>query len=346
MTWVWFQLPLALLGLLHAAAAYSYFSKAPRAFPWTLTWVVFTVLATVLLPHWPWAVTGTFATAIALWTFWWHSIRASARLDWVVENARQATAQIVDDELIVRDVRNFDWQEHQRCTPRWEDRRYQIGELAAVDLFVCTWGDPRIAHLIVSLVFDDQPPLAFSIETRREVSESWSILAGFMKSYELIVLAADERDVIRVRTNLRAEQVRRYRLKSSPQMRRNLLNQYLAQMNSLARKPRFYNTLFRNCTTEVVRILRASGRRLPLDWRIVVSGAVPDYLYDLGLLEDSRPLSVVTASADIGAAARAADQDPAFWRRIRQVTPPDQVLTLDAQGEPVGSPPTGGGVMV
>jgi hypothetical protein len=147
------------------------------------------------------------------------------------------------------------------------------------------------------------------------------MLAGFMKSYELILIAADERDVIRVRTNVRGEQVARYRLKSTPQMRRKLLGVYVEQMNSLARRPRFYNTLMRNCTTEVVRILRAAGRPLPLDWRILVSGYVPQYLYELGMLEDQRPLAEVIAAADIGAAARAADEAVDFWRRIRVINP-------------------------
>lgn len=102
-------------------------------------------------------------------------------------------------------------------------------------------------------------------------------------------------------------------------MRRKLLGLYVEQMNALAQRPTFYNTLLRNRTTEVVRILRVAGRRVPFDWRVLVSGYVPQYLYELGMLEDEQPLEQVLASADIGAAARAADDDDDFWRRIRQV---------------------------
>ena len=316
-----------LLGGLHAAAAYFYFSKEGRAWPWALAWGVFTVACVALHSVSPHAAMLVFLLAILAWTLWWDSIRATVSLGWVVENARQATADIVDDVLIVRDLRNFEWLGGRDCVPRWEVRQYPLGHLVAIDLFASTWGDPRVAHLIVSFVFSDIAPLAFSIETRREQRERWSMLAGFMKSYELILLAADERDVIRVRTNVRGEQVARYRLKSTPQMRRKLLSLYVEQMNSLARRPRFYNTLLRNCTTEVVRILGAAGRRVPLDWRVLVSGYVPRYLHELDMLEDTRPFAEVEADANIVAAAQQADDSVEFWKRIREVKRASSSLT-------------------
>lgn len=308
---------MALIGLLHAAAAYFYFSKDRRAWRWTLAWLAFTALCVLALRDLPWLAVALFGTALAAWTWWWRSIRPSLTHQWVSENARQATAQVIDDVLVVQDLRNFEWGSGRDCVARWEERRFPLGELSAVDLFVSTWGDPRVAHLIVSFVFGERDPLAFSIETRRESSESWSMLAGFMRSYELILIAADERDVIRVRTNRRGEEVRRYRLDTTPTMRRSLIEQYVHEMNELAHRPRFYNTLFRNCTTEVVRILRAAGRPVPANWEIIASGLVPMYLHQLGLLADKRPFAEVHAAADIGPAARAAEDDPAFWQRIR-----------------------------
>jgi len=323
---LWLPGLMLLLGVLHAAAAYFYFSKEGRAWPWSAAWLVFTVFCLALLHAAPHGALLLFLAAVLGWTLWWDSIRASIERGWVVENARQATGEIVDEDLIVRNLRNFEWLGGRDCVPRWEVRRYPLGHLAAIDLFVCTWGDPRVAHLIVSFVFTDLPPLAFSIETRREVRERWSMLAGFMKSYELILIAADERDVVRVRTNVRGEQVARYRLKTTPQMRRKLLELFVEQMNALAQRPRFYNTLLRNCTTEVVRIMAAAGRRVPMDWRILVSGYVPKYLHELGMLEDSRPFDEVMAAADIVPAARAADDTADFWRRIREIRAPHRIV--------------------
>jgi len=311
------QALLAILGILHAVAAYFYFSKERHAARWSTAWLVLTALALWQLPVRPLASALTFGAVIAAWTWWWGSIPALAARNWVPEDARQATATLAGAHLIVHNLRNFTWHAARDFVPCWEQRSYDLANLIAVDLFVCTWGDPRIAHLIVSFVFSDTVPLAFSIETRRETSEKWSILAGLMKAYELVMIAADERDVIRVRTNVRHERVRRYRVLSTPTMRQRMLIRYIEELNEVAAHPRFYNTLYRNCTTEVVRLLRETGLPVPLDWRLLVSGYVPEYLYQYRLIATDQPFAQVQPAADIGALARAADADPAFSRLIR-----------------------------
>lgn len=311
------QALLALLGIVHAVGAYFYFSKERYASLWAAAWLCLTALAQWQLPAHPVATGLIFGAVLAAWTWWWESMAALAERNWVPEDARQATATLSGQHLVVSNLRNFEWHTRRDFTPRWEDRSYDIANLDAVDIFVCAWGDPRIAHLIVSFVFSDTLPLAFSIETRRETSEKWSILAGLMKSYELIMIAADERDVIRVRTNIRHECVRRYRILSTLTTRQHLLNRYIEELNEVAARPRFYNTLYRNCTTEVVRMLRETGREAPLDWRLLVTGYLPEYLYEHGLIATEQPFNKVQPAADIGAMAQEADADPAFSNLIR-----------------------------
>ena len=60
--------------------------------------------------------------------------------------------------------------------------------------------------------------LAISIEVRKEKGEGYSSVLGFFRHYELVFVVADERDVVRLRTNFRKtppEDVFRYRLKGS-----------------------------------------------------------------------------------------------------------------------------------
>jgi hypothetical protein len=311
------QIAVGFLGVLHAAAAFFYYSKSRHAAIAAGAWLLFTSFCIGFMPSYPTMAAGAFLGAMLLWTVWWTSIHALPVREWVIENARQATAELDGDILTVFNCRNFTWRSRRDFTPRWEDRCYDLRGLEAIDLFVSTWGDPRMAHIILSFVFHDEPALAFSIETRRETTEKWSSLAGFMRSYELIMIAGDERDLVYVRTNIRHETVHRYRLLSSPAMRRRLLVQYVRAMNRLARRPRFYNTIFSNCTTEVARIVRAAGRRFPLDWRILISGYVPAYLYEHGLIDRTRSFAEVQAAADIGAKARARPDAAEFSARIR-----------------------------
>jgi hypothetical protein len=319
-TTLWAQCAIATLGALHALAAYAYFSRSRGAPAWALAWVAVAALAAWSVRIAPAITAAAFGAAVVLWTLWWLSIRALPRRTWVAENERQATGEVAGSVVTLRDVRHFDWRSKQDFSARWEaDVRIDLDALEAVDLFTSTWGEPRIAHLIVSFVFrGGSEPLAFSIETRREADEAWTAFAGFMKAFELIIVAARETDVIRLRTHIRGETVRRFRLRTTPSMRKQLFLQYVREMNALAARPRFYNTLFANCTTEVARILRTTGRRLPWGWPLVVSGHVPRYFHGLGLVDPtSEHFEAVERAADIGQRARDDASPLAFSQRIR-----------------------------
>ncbi len=319
MAQIWIDSLVTITGVVHALAAYLYFSRERNAVIWPMAWLAATAGSIAIA--WagaPWLGYGLFAVVVALWTLWWTKKRPAGHADWVEENAYQATGAIVADVLVVKNVRNFNWRSKREFDAHWEDRTYDLKTLRGMDLFVCTWGEPRIAHTMLSFDFADRPALCFSIETRREKGEKWTALAGFMRSYELLVIAGDERDLVRNRVNLRGEVIRLYRVASTSDIQRKILARYISQMNRLAIRPRFYNTIFSNCTTEIGRIVYAAGHRFPANWRLLVSGYVGEYLYDLKLLDTSRPFAELKAQSDIAARAKAADQDPGFSKRIRE----------------------------
>jgi len=313
-----------------------YFVPTRRSWRWTLAWAAGALL-TPLVAHLvtPFAYTA-FAAAVVGWTAWWIALRPRADKNWIEENRHQATGRIVGDRFDIENVRNFVWRGKRDWTERWETRSYDLTALRAVDLFLCTWGDPRIAHVMLSFVFEGAPPLCFSIETRREQGERWTPYGGFMKAFELIAICGDERDLVESRVALRRETVRLYRVYTTAQMRRRLLERLVAFMNGLAQRPRFYNTLFANCTLEIARLVRDAGHPFSFDWRLLVSGRLDAYLYEQGLLAQSAPFAQLRAQADIAAKATAAIGGQDFCRRIRDGLPtpesaPGDVEQADAQ---------------
>jgi hypothetical protein len=218
-------------------------------------------------------------------------------------------------------VRNFTWRSDTDFDQRWEQRSFDLSRITDVDLIMSYWAGEAIAHTIVSFGFADGARLAFSIETRKAVGEAYSPIAGFFKEYELAIVAADERDVVRVRSNVRGEDVRIYRLRTSPADARVLLGEYVAEANQLAQAPRFYNTLTANCTTLVFGMVRVIRPGLKLDARVLLSGYLPDYVYDLGAVDTSMPLAELRERARIHGRAIRADADPDFSARIRDGIP-------------------------
>jgi hypothetical protein len=146
-------------------------------------------------------------------------------------------------------------------------------------------------------------------------------VAGFFRNYELAFIAADERDVVKVRATVRREDVRLYRIDIRPQTARRLLMSYVAMANAAAATPEWYNTLTTNCTTVIFGMARVLDPGVPRDWRVLFSGYLPGYLYDAGFLRRDVPLKRLVAESHIGSKAPGPTEDPDFSRRIREGAP-------------------------
>jgi Domain of unknown function (DUF4105) len=268
-----------------------------------------------------WLALAVYAASFALFLAWWATIRPTNDRNWTPDVARTVSATIDGDRLVVQNVRNFTWRSDTDFDQRWEQRTYNLSRVTNVDLIMSYWMGEAIAHTIVSFGFDDGARLAFSIETRKEIGEGYSSVAGFFKQFELAVVAGDERDVVRVRSNVRGEDVRIYRLRMTPANARVLLREYVEEANDLAREPRFYNTLTANCTILVFDMVRVIHPGLPLDIRVLLSGYLPNYAYDLGATDTSVSFERLREIAKIHDKAVQADTDPLFSARIREGLP-------------------------
>ncbi|TGW05238.1 DUF4105 domain-containing protein, partial [Mesorhizobium sp. M2D.F.Ca.ET.145.01.1.1] len=87
--------------------------------------------------------------------------------------------------------------------------------------------------------------------------------------------------------------------------------------NALSAAPKFYNSITTNCTTTIVKMMRAVGDVVPLGWRLIVNGYLPDYAYARGALDTRMPLSDLRALAHIDDRARKSGLSPDFSRLIR-----------------------------
>ncbi|SEQ95303.1 protein of unknown function [Faunimonas pinastri] len=266
--------------------------------------------------HRRWAVV-LYPCALVLVAIWWTTIRPSNHRDWAPDVAHTVTAEIHGNTATVHNVRNFEWRTETDFTPRWETRTYNLDELDTVDLFLSYWSGKAIAHTLVSFGFRDGSHLVFSAEIRKERTEAFSEVGGFFREFELAMIAADERDIIRLRTNVRGEDVYRYALDVPEAARRTLLLSFLNKGNLLASRPAFYNTVTSNCTTVVFDMARVIDSRLPLDYRILLSGYLPGYLYDQHVIRTDLPLAEVRARAAVSALGRQAGDAADYSARIR-----------------------------
>ncbi|TDQ12786.1 uncharacterized protein DUF4105, partial [Phyllobacterium brassicacearum] len=98
---------------------------------------------------------------------------------------------------------DFEWRSKTDFTERWATRTYDLTKLQTVDLFMSYWGNPNIAHVMLSFGFEGGDYIAWSIEVRRRIGGEFSPVADLFKSDPLVIIASDERDVVGVRSNFR-----------------------------------------------------------------------------------------------------------------------------------------------
>jgi hypothetical protein len=271
-----------------------------------------------------WRALAALAALFALLLVSWRSLAPSNDRAWVPENAVLAYASIDGDRVTVHNIRNFDYRTESDFTPAYYDRTFDLKQLDAVDLYAVYWMGPKIAHVFVSFGFSDGNHLAVSIETRRRQGQGYSSVKGFFRQYELYYVVADERDVVRLRTNKRhdpPEQVYLYRLHGHRDNMRLLFLEYLEQINTLKEHPAWYNTLTSNCTSSIWLLSRVNPGHVPYSWKIMVSGYLPEYLYERGRLDSSVPFAELQRRAYINPLAQAADDAPDFSQRIRATLP-------------------------
>ena len=300
-----------------------------------VAYAALTILAFLTLPRRGRTAIGALAV-FGILVFVFLRIPASNGRDWQPEVAHAPYATINGDLITIHNVRNFDYRTETDFDSRWETRTYDLSKLDSADIIAVYWAGKAIAHVMVSFGFAGKDYLTVSIETRKEKGENYSTLAGFFRQYELYYVVADERDVIRLRTNYRQpqEDVYVYRTKAPIKNIRRIFLDYIKSINELRARPSYYNTLTTNCTTTILMHTRMNPESPPLSWKILLSGYVPDYLYELGRIDTSQPFAELEKLSLVNARAHRADKDPAFSQRIRDGLPvPAPIDSQAAKGK-------------
>ena len=284
------------------------------------------LLAIFCLLRRPWLRLSAWTACFVAVLVWWLCLKPSNDRAWQLDVSRTAWAEVHNDQIVIHDVRNCEYRSEFDYICSWETRSYDLSRLRGLDAYFVYWGSPWISHTMVSFQFGKEDYIAFSIETRKEVGETYSAVTGFFRQYELIYIAADERDLVRLRTNYRKdENVYLYHLAIDAARARQRFLEYIARLNELHEQPEWYNALTRNCTTNIFEQRKHSGNALPQmsawNWRVLLNGKLDELLYREGAFSGNLPFEELRRRAYINPAAQKADRDPEFSVRIREGLP-------------------------
>lgn len=240
--------------------------------------------------------------------------------DWAPELSRMAAADFDGDRVRVHNVRNSNYRTDTDFDLRYEDRAYDLTKLDSVDyILVPLAGMPRVAHTFISFGFQGQDYLAISIEVRRLRGQPFKPLYNFLNENEIIYIAGDERDLIRLRSNFRKDDVYVYRAKLTPNQCQGLFVDMLQRSNTLSTKPEFYNTLTNNCETNLIAHLNhVLPQKIPYNYEVLFPGLSDKLLYDVGLIRTSGTFDETRTAARINHMAELHPNSADFSQQIRR----------------------------
>jgi Domain of unknown function (DUF4105) len=314
---------IVLTGLSVWAVAAIYYSNLPWGWLRTAAaagYVVALIVVLVRVPSWRLArlvVLAGFGVVLA----WFLLIPPSNDRDWQPDVAVLPYADINTNQVTIHNIRNCDYRTETDYTVQHYDKTFDLDKLKTVDFYVVYWGSPLIAHTMMCFGFGDEGYVCISIETRKQKGQEYSAIKGFFRQFELTYIIADERDLVRVRTNFRGEQVYLYRLNTDPAVVRLVFLDYLREVNRLKERPEWYNAVTGNCTTSIRGHTKPYTENSPFDWRILLNGRIDELAYERKALDQSLPFPELKARSLINEKAKAADKDPAFSKRIREGLP-------------------------
>jgi hypothetical protein len=251
----------------------------------------------------------------------WSRIRASNDREWSSGQERLPVTSISSDSVNIRNLRSFDYDSAgEPVSLTYQDRTYALDQLQTVWFILAPFEPDNRgpAHSFLSFGFADSQYVAISVEARKEKNETYSILKGLLKRYEIMYVVGDERDLIGLRV-ARGDDVYLYPIRTTPEKARALFVQMLQRANTLSREPEFYNTLTNNCTTNLLEHANSvASKKIPYGREVLLPGYADELAQELGLLDTNLPIAEARRRFHINERARRAFDDASFSVLIRE----------------------------
>lgn len=246
--------------------------------------------------------------------------RPSNRRPWIADHARAPEVVFSDSLVRIANLRNFHPVGVDSFIPAYETRTYDLRRLNSAWFvlapFSQAWRGP--AHGFVSFGFDDSSYVTISVEARREVGETYGVLAGLGRNFELIYVVGDERDVIGRRAAFGDVDVYLYPIRTTPERARAVFVDMLRRADALSATPEFYHTVRNNCMSNLVAsVNRVVPNRIDAGLRLLLPGYADEIARSLGLLEEGVPIDQIRTRYRINEAAARYLDSADFSRRIR-----------------------------
>ncbi|MEK7464075.1 MAG: DUF4105 domain-containing protein [Patescibacteria group bacterium] len=247
-------------------------------------------------------------------------VQPSNDRNWSTDQAVLPSAIVKNNLVSIKNIRNFSYTSTSTYTTNYYDKTFDLNKLKKVWYVVEPFsGYVGAAHTFLSFEFEGDQFVSISVEIRKEKGESFSAFKGLMRQYELMYVIADERDVVKLRSNYRKDLVYVYPVKADKEKSQTLFLDMIARTNKLKDEPEFYNTLTSTCTTNIVdHVNKITPERVPFGFEILFPADSDKLALEIGLIDTDLSLEKAREKYLINEKAEKYANDPKFSVRIRE----------------------------
>ncbi len=267
----------------------------------------------------------TFIILILAIVVWQSSKDVPLNANWQEQLSVTSTAEFDGDFVTVKNVRNFRYGPTETdMHPAYYNKIYNLNEIKQVWYVTEPFNENELAaHTFVSFEFQNGDFLSISIEARKTKEQQYSIWKGLLRTYPLIYIAADERDVVLLRANLRKDKVYVYPVKlEKSENAKLLLTDMLQTMNKLVTtNPEWYHTLFANCTSQIAKHVNkiTPGRISPLSWQLWLTASADELALKHGLIDTDLDIENARKKYSINEASEKIGDTDEYSKAIREL---------------------------
>lgn len=266
---------------------------------------------------------AVFLAAGGLWLNWQLATPSHDR-DWRADYDRTVTVTPAGAAFEIGNVRDWSYGADGSVTDAtWTSATIDPDTLQAAYFLKEPFGDiEAVAHTMLSFVFEDGSAFVVSVEARRENGEVYQPLkAAILPIFEYVFVWTTERDMFANTHYAAGDDLLVYPLVIPLDQQRAVLTAMIEATADLEKTPRFYNTLFSNCTNVLARTVNAiSPGAVPWDKSWHLPGYADAFLFDQGLIGGGTTFAEAQAAADaipFIPAAYEGQEPEGFPQRIR-----------------------------
>lgn len=205
---------------------------------------------------------------------------ARADRDWYPYLSRTTHVELSSERFSVAPVSSWSYAREGPTDESYTEAAYDLGQVRNVWFMLEPQpGSQLAAHTLLLFEFEGDRILGLTIEARRERNEDYSAVRGVFNAFELSYVWGTARDFLTRRAVMLEHEVFIYPIAITQEQKVALLRRLLERTAALETTPRYYNTLFSNCTNELAK---AAG----FHWApaFILTGRSDEYLFERGII--------------------------------------------------------------